>query len=406
LEAPLPRQSCVSDADIVRTCTSFDMDYVSSVDRLRVVLAKRTEDQRAVLREELLACFVVTDRHGVVVDLLSNSQEELPPDRFPLHARLVALRETSANELAKLSPLISTGVLSRIRAAPDMYHQRALTRVPASLRWPIWKELLRLREKELPRGGAYSEMGARENEWTTLISNDISRTFMSFDRQQQQSLQRMLNAYAVHNPEVGYCQGMNMIAGLLLLISNNEEDSFGVLTCLMDDLGLSEFYREGFPRLRSYLEGVDELMAQHAPDLVSHFATEGVELNMYLQQWFLTLFIDCLPLPLVVTIWDAIICEGLLVAIKVAVSILTSLQEPLLAMRFQDIATAFKTMRRHADGEGEWKAFEAGHLLIRQAAMVEVPERLLEEHGIRRKSSSGIPGSPGAASPGASSPFA
>jgi len=327
-----------------------------------------------------LACFVVKDRHGRCVDLFSHSQDELPPDFFPLHARLACLREVTTNELAKVGPFISTGVSARMRMDPEHFRHRVLTRIPASFRWSVWTEVLRLKDRELPSGGSYAEMGARENEWTQLISNDTSRTFMFFDRQQQESLLRILNAYAVHNPEVGYCQGMNMIAGMLLLLSDNEEESFGVLTCLMDEIGLCEFYKEGFPLLRNYLSACDELMAEAAPGLLDHFAKEGVELSMYLQQWFLTLFIDCLPLPLVVAIWDAIICEGLPVALQVVVSILTSLEEPLLSMRFQDIATAFKTLRRHSDREGEWKAFEAGHLLVRQASRIQVPARISEYH--------------------------
>jgi len=163
-----------------------------------------------------------------------------------------------------------------------------------------------------------------------------------------------------------------------LLLCDVEEECFAVLTCLMDHVGLANFYRDGFPLLRQYLSACDELMAQAAPELLEHFRKEGVELNMYLQQWFLTLFIDCLPLPLVISIWDAIICEGLHVALRVVVTILSSLKESMMCMRFQEIATSFKTMRRHADKKGEWKAFEAGHLLVRQAAEVQVPARIME----------------------------
>jgi len=366
----------------VRRCGSFDLDYVKSLEELRTALGRRVEELRAVLREKCFACYVLEDRFGSIVDIMSNSTAELNPDIFPIHARLLTLREVPQDDLPRLSPLIGTGLLQRSLSTPKLYHRRALTRVPANFRWSIWKEWLRIRELHLPSGGTYSEMSVRENEWSTLIANDISRTFMSFDQQQQQSLQRMLNAYAVHNPEVGYCQGMNMIAGLLLLISNNEEESFAVLATLMDDLGLCEFYKEGFPRLQAYLKAVDEHMARVAPDLVTHFTKEGVELKMYLQQWFLTLFIDCLSLPLVVTIWDTIIAEGLVVVFRVVVCILTSLKEPLQNMRFQDIATAFKHMRRHGDLEGEWKALEAGQLLVREAALVPIPEELLLEHGV------------------------
>ena len=65
----------------------------------------------------------------------------------------------------------------------------------------------------------------RENKWTASIVIDVPRTFpdiKSFDEEQQQRLKRVLNAYAGSNPEIGYCQGMNYVAGLLLLVSDNE----------------------------------------------------------------------------------------------------------------------------------------------------------------------------------------
>lgn len=37
-----------------------------------------------------------------------------------------------------------------------------------------------------------------------------------------------------HNPEVGYCQGMNLVAGTLLLTLPTEEDAFWVLCCIIE----------------------------------------------------------------------------------------------------------------------------------------------------------------------------
>ena len=46
----------------------------------------------------------------------------------------------------------------------------------------------------------------------------------------QQSLEDILKAYAGYNPKIGYCQGMGMIAGMLLLHMPAEvqTDSFAV----------------------------------------------------------------------------------------------------------------------------------------------------------------------------------
>ena len=49
------------------------------------------------------------------------------------------------------------------------------------------------------------------------------RTFPSYPyfslavRIGQQALERVLHAYAVRDPEVGYCQGLSFVAGMLLI---------------------------------------------------------------------------------------------------------------------------------------------------------------------------------------------
>ena len=52
----------------------------------------------------------------------------------------------------------------------------------------------------------------------------------------QGSLSRLLKAYSVLNPDVGYAQGMNYIAGFLLILSDGDEDkAFQVFYKLFED---------------------------------------------------------------------------------------------------------------------------------------------------------------------------
>lgn len=69
------------------------------------------------------------------------------------------------------------------------------------------------------------------------ISVDVKRTFASARvpqftaeiESQQNSLFNLLAVYAKHCPEIGYCQGMNYLAGLILIGVNFDEVSAFVI---------------------------------------------------------------------------------------------------------------------------------------------------------------------------------
>lgn len=60
----------------------------------------------------------------------------------------------------------------------------------------------------------------------------------------------MLRAYAVYDTEVGYCQGMNFLAGLLLTWMPNEATAYAGLVVLMQQRGLRELYKSDLAKLQ------------------------------------------------------------------------------------------------------------------------------------------------------------
>lgn len=63
------------------------------------------------------------------------------------------------------------------------------------------------------------------------------------DKANQQALYRLLRAYAAYDPEIGYCQGMNFVAGAVLLyLAPGESDAFAAMVVLMQERGLRGHY--------------------------------------------------------------------------------------------------------------------------------------------------------------------
>ena len=71
------------------------------------------------------------------------------------------------------------------------------------------------------------------------IAKDLRRTLPSHPRYQnpdaRRALARVLRAYALWHPDIGYCQGMNFLCGTLLLIMA-EEDAFWLLAAIVEDV--------------------------------------------------------------------------------------------------------------------------------------------------------------------------
>ena len=78
------------------------------------------------------------------------------------------------------------------------------------------------------------------------IGLDLERTFPEIEeftlKPMLEKLRNILFAYTKRNPTVGYCQGMNFVAGRLLQILDDEEDVFWVLTCLLESILPVDYY--------------------------------------------------------------------------------------------------------------------------------------------------------------------
>ncbi len=54
----------------------------------------------------------------------------------------------------------------------------------------------------------------------------------------------------------------------------------------------------------------EALFSEHLPSLFQHFQAEGVESEMYMLDWLLTLYSRSMPLNVAARIWDCYLLEG------------------------------------------------------------------------------------------------
>lgn len=171
--------------------------------------------------------------------------------------------------------------------------------------------------------------------WTQhqhAILIDLGRTFPGhpyFSTQLgsgQISLFNILKAYSLFDSEVGYCQGISFVAGILLL-HIPEEKSFEVLKFMMFDLDFRKQYCPDMVHLQIKLYQLSRLLHDLHRDLYDHFDRLEISPTLYAAPWFLTIFASQFPLGFVARVFDLIFLRGCEVVIKVAVVLLGNHKE-------------------------------------------------------------------------------
>jgi len=137
--------------------------------------------------------------------------------------------------------------------------------VPQAKRGQVWMWLAKRNSKNQNHKSnvAYTDLLKQSTIHQHSILLDLARTFPThpnFSKKLgsgQLALFNVLKAYSIVDPEVGYCQGLSFIVGILLIhVNNSEEKAFEMLKFLLIDLNLREQYRPDMKALQKYVEFV------------------------------------------------------------------------------------------------------------------------------------------------------
>ncbi|XP_034449762.1 TBC1 domain family member 1 isoform X5 [Hippoglossus hippoglossus] len=237
--------------------------------------------------------------------------------------------------------MMGTPGRARVKFDTETIHAAVAHGVPRMHRGEIWKflsEQYLLRQTVPSRPPAnptpYKELLKQLTSQQHAILIDLGRTFPTHPYFQAQlgagqlSLYNILKAYSLLDPEVGYCQGLSFIAGVLLL-HMEEEDAFNMLKFLMYDVGLRKQYRPDMIVLQIQMYQLSRLLHDYHRDLYNHLEQQEIGPSLYATPWFLTAFASHFPLGFVARVFDMLFLQGSEVIFKVAMSLLRS-HKPLI----------------------------------------------------------------------------
>lgn len=210
------------------------------------------------------------------------------------------------------------------RAKWREFRTLVLSGIPVALRAKVWSECSGASAMRVP--GYYDELvrgvGGTEPDSSVVaqIDMDIRRTLTDnvFFRKGPgvAKLKEVLLAYSRRNSEVGYCQGMNLIAASLLLIMPTAEDAFWILTSMIEIILPEHYYDHGLLASRADQVVLRQYISELLPKLSAHLDDLGIELEALTFQWFLSVFTDCLSAEALYRVWDVVLCLNVTSAVS------------------------------------------------------------------------------------------
>lgn len=233
------------------------------------------------------------------------------------------------------------------------------------------------------------------------IEGDINRTFPCHPifqtNEGTECLKNVLSVFALTNPQTGYAQGLNFVAGMLIIVLGREaeEDVFWTLTCVVNKRMYPETYGEDLKGCHIAQKILNRLVEKKFPKVFKHFQQLNCELSFVTSEWLLCLFSRSYPTETVARVWDSLLFEGFKIFYRVSLAFLKLHQEGILGCdNIGDLITFVKDevkaavnneqiMRRAFHGIGSMRSKE----IIKYAIQYEQEvDNMLEMYSEKRKS--------------------
>ncbi|ETO04511.1 TBC domain-containing protein, partial [Reticulomyxa filosa] len=153
-------------------------------------------------------------------------------------------------------------------------------------------------------------------------------------------------AFSLHRENIGYCQGMQSIAALMLMYMT-EEETFWVLVSLADDptYAMDLLWQPLMPGIPLRFYQLERLVRMKMPKLAKHMEAEGANHPATYQatQWFVTGFLaTSMGFECLMRVWDIYLSEGLKTLFRFGLGLLKYYEIQLLKSDFEEMIQIFQ----------------------------------------------------------------
>ena len=274
---------------------------------------------------------------SVVPSLYAQLRSQMPPqDVSRLLREWTKAKQLHQDSIKQYALSDTTDFLTKLSLGP-----------PIEYRWEAWKAAF-----DLP-----TDISANYQIWLQAsispqvladIGKDVYRTFPDFDYFKgagAASLSNLLRAVSASDPEVGYCQGMNCVLALLLIVANgNEAEAFAVYQSASKKYHWRDLYLPGFPKMWELTFQWQAVFKEKDAAAYRGFKEVGLKEALWFTKAVLTLFAASLPLSLAVRVWDVLLAQGETVILRTVWAIVETIKRDMLGLELAEAATLLRDL--------------------------------------------------------------
>ena len=203
----------------------------------------------------------------------------------------------------------------------------------------IYKNILSLSNESKQKNKKYSHV-------IEEIQRDINRTFYTDKFKKgngKEMLINILSALAFIRPEIGYCQGMNFIAGALIELIDEEEKIFWIFLSFIDNIDLNLLFLKNMPDYSIRVFQLNYYIKQYYPQLFIHFKKHQINPDIFFSKWILTIFANYLPFHKLYKIWDLFIIDKWKAIFRISMVLLGLMKDKLIKLDLNEFCLFFKS---------------------------------------------------------------
>ena len=311
--------------------------------------------------------FPETDRKIKNKDLTKKSKKEKKPTSLDKYKSKETESDQKNKERIKLENYsdknIEEKILSFYNHNKSKYKERIFKGPPECFRWLSWCIVNQIPlDRDINIYNNYLVKDLQEENKNSII-RDIQRTFSDVNmdqialRKKETSLYNVLKAFWNLDEKIGYCQGMNLVVGFMLIISGgNELDTFYMLVSNFSETFIKRktyeysfrgLFSEEFPLLYFLNFIFDILLEDNIPEVKNHLEELGISYDLWIGQWFQTLFTIILPLNMCKRVWDCIFSDNIYFLVKFGIAFTKIIKNEILEKTEEiDVINFFKELQK------------------------------------------------------------